>query len=171
MDSIHRAEELSLVTRYLTSYANCKAIGNGLFEASCNLPGNKLDSSSAQGPTSFQAFGNLAHILLAYHREEILKIANGFKEIALENNNDNIRPAHYGGIDNTYEVIKVIDAWELGFNLGNVVKYVARAGKKDTSKELEDLQKAKTYLEFQISSVKKKQAGQPLKIRDESNVH
>ena len=44
---------------------------------------------------------------------------------------------HYGGEDNPYEAIKVIDAWELGFSLGNTVKYISRAGKKD--KELQDL--------------------------------
>jgi hypothetical protein len=39
-------------------------------------------------------------------------------------------PAHYGG-DAPYEAIKVIEAWELGFHLGNTVKYICRAGKKD----------------------------------------
>lgn len=40
-------------------------------------------------------------------------------------------PEHYGGVDNPYEVIKVIEAWELDFSLGNVVKYISRAGKKE----------------------------------------
>lgn len=55
-------------------------------------------------------------------------------------------PKHYnvGGI----EVIDAIEAWKLGFNLGNVVKYVARADYK--SKPLEDLKKAKWYLEREI---------------------
>jgi hypothetical protein len=39
-------------------------------------------------------------------------------------------PAHYGGADNPYEAIKVIEAWSLGFCLGNTVKYISRAGKK-----------------------------------------
>ena len=38
-------------------------------------------------------------------------------------------PKHYGGADNTYEAIKVIEAWELGFCLGNTIKYISRAGK------------------------------------------
>ena len=46
-------------------------------------------------------------------------------------------PEHYGGEENTYEAIKVIDAWELGFSLGNTVKYISRAGKKRKDKELE----------------------------------
>lgn len=61
-------------------------------------------------------------------------------------------PAHYGG-DTTYEAIKVITAWGLGFDLGNVTKYVARAGKKDPSKELEDLRKARFYLEHRINQL------------------
>lgn len=62
-------------------------------------------------------------------------------------------PAHYGGKDDPYEVIKVIDAWGLGFKLGNVVKYVARAGKKDPSKELEDLRKARFYINHRITEL------------------
>ena len=57
-------------------------------------------------------------------------------------------PAHYGGADNTYESIKVIEAWELGFNLGNVIKYISRAGKKGS--KLEDLKKAQWYLNREI---------------------
>lgn len=59
-------------------------------------------------------------------------------------------PLHYGGKDNPYEAIKVIEAWDLGFNLGNVVKYISRAGKKGDN-YLEDLRKAKAYIEFEIS--------------------
>lgn len=59
-------------------------------------------------------------------------------------------PDHYGGEENPYEVIKVIEAWGLGFHLGNTVKYVARAGKKDPARELEDLKKARWYLDREI---------------------
>lgn len=61
-------------------------------------------------------------------------------------------PAHYGGSDNVYEAIKVIEAWGLGFCLGNVVKYISRAGKKDPKKLVEDLEKAKWYLEREIAN-------------------
>ena len=63
-------------------------------------------------------------------------------------------PNHYGGEDNPYEAIKVIDAWELGFSLGNTVKYISRAGKKD--KELQDLKKALWYLQHHIETLEKK---------------
>ena len=66
-------------------------------------------------------------------------------------------PNHYGGQDNPYEVIKVCEAWELDRDayLFNVVKYIARAGKKDPAKELEDLKKAQFYLERRISTLQK----------------
>lgn len=56
-------------------------------------------------------------------------------------------PPHYthGGI----EVIDAIEAWGLGFHLGNVVKYVARAGHKGDA--LSDLRKARWYLDREIS--------------------
>lgn len=62
-------------------------------------------------------------------------------------------PSHYGGADNPYEAIKVIEAWELGFNLGNTVKYISRAGKK--ANELEDLKKAAWYLSREIANLEK----------------
>lgn len=63
-------------------------------------------------------------------------------------------PEHYGGENNPYEAIKVIEAWNLGFNLGNTVKYISRAGKKDQLKIVEDLEKAKWYLDRQIAKSK-----------------
>ena len=61
--------------------------------------------------------------------------------------------AHYGGEDNVYEVIKVIEAWELDFHLGNTVKYISRAGKKGSDKELQDLKKALWYLQRKIDNI------------------
>lgn len=58
-------------------------------------------------------------------------------------------PAHYqsGGM----EVIDVIEAFKLGFPLGNAVKYILRAGKKDDG--LQDLQKAAWYLNHEINKI------------------
>ncbi len=61
-------------------------------------------------------------------------------------------PSHYGGADNPYETILVIEAWQLGFNLGNVVKYISRAGKKGSRRD--DLNKALWYLCREIETVK-----------------
>ncbi len=61
-------------------------------------------------------------------------------------------PAHYGGADNPYEAIKVIEAWSLGFNLGNTLKYLSRAEKKGAA--LQDLEKAAWYLAREIANRK-----------------
>ncbi len=63
-------------------------------------------------------------------------------------------PAHYGGADNPYEAIKVIESWELGFCLGNTVKYISRAGKK--GERIEDLKKARWYLDREIARLELK---------------
>jgi Protein of unknwon function (DUF3310) len=63
-------------------------------------------------------------------------------------------PSHYGGKDNPHEAIKVITSWGLGFNLGNVVKYISRAGKKDPEKVIQDLEKARFYLDYEINLLK-----------------
>ena len=55
-------------------------------------------------------------------------------------------PPYYGGKDNVYEAIKVIEAWELGFHLGSATRYICRAGKKDVATEEEDLRKAVWYI-------------------------
>lgn len=66
-------------------------------------------------------------------------------------------PSHYGGKDNPYEAIKVIDSWRLGFSLGNAVKYISRAGKKTHGipAQVEDLKKAVWYLNHEIERLEK----------------
>lgn len=66
-------------------------------------------------------------------------------------------PSHYGG-DVPYETIKVVNAWGLGagFCLGNAIKYITRAGKKDNANEIEDLEKARFYIDWWIKELKTK---------------
>lgn len=74
--------------------------------------------------------------------------------------NDSVNHPNYysnGGI----EAIEVIEAWDLGFHLGNTVKYISRAGKKNPDKEIEDLQKARWYLDKHIENRCKAQGVQP----------
>ena len=61
-------------------------------------------------------------------------------------------PAHYGGEKNQYETIKVIEAWKLGFCLGNAIKYISRADHKGHS--VEDLEKAIWYIRREIAARK-----------------
>lgn len=63
--------------------------------------------------------------------------------------NDNINhPSHY--TDGRIEVIDFIEDKKLNYHRGNVIKYVSRAGKKDPDKEIEDLKKARWYLDREI---------------------
>ena len=81
------------------------------------------------------------------------------KEIVKNSNIQELvkNPTYYGGVDNPYEVIKVCEAWGLDKDayLFNVAKYIARAGKKDPQKELEDLKKAAFYLNRKIENLQK----------------
>ena len=75
--------------------------------------------------------------------------------------NDNVKhPSHY-----TYGKIECIDFildTELNFPLGNAVKYIVRAGRKEsvgktiTEKQIEDLKKAKQYIDFEIEHLEGK---------------
>lgn len=63
-------------------------------------------------------------------------------------------PSHYRK-STGYEAIDVIEAWELGFNLGNTIKYISRTGLKDPLKRVEDLEKARWYLDREIQRIQK----------------
>ena len=62
------------------------------------------------------------------------------------------KPPHYtdGGVD----TLKFIEAKDLNYRLGNVVKYISRAGKKVGSDPVQDLEKARFYLEREIAARK-----------------
>lgn len=60
-------------------------------------------------------------------------------------------PSHY--TDGKIEVIEYIEDKNLGFCLGNAIKYISRAGKKNKDKEVEDLQKAIWYIERRIKEI------------------
>lgn len=64
-------------------------------------------------------------------------------------------PSHYTW--SSIEPIDAIEAWQLPYHLGNVVKYVSRAGHKDKSKTLEDLKKANWYLSRYIKMLEQEE--------------
>ena len=70
-------------------------------------------------------------------------------------------PTHYnmGGI----EVIDAIEAWGFGegFNRGDAIKYIARAGRKNPETEIEDLQKAKWYIERELRRMRNEDEDAP----------
>ena len=65
-------------------------------------------------------------------------------------------PAHYCE-GRKYEPKDVIRDWDLNFNLGNVIKYISRNGRKSGESVLKDLRKAKTYLEFEIKALEEEE--------------
>lgn len=72
---------------------------------------------------------------------------------------DKINPNHYKGTGRL-QAIDVIEIFGLNFSRGNAVKYILRAGKKAEqgydalSKEMEDLEKAKWYIEREVDRIK-----------------
>ena len=67
-------------------------------------------------------------------------------------------PSHYGGKDNPYEVVKVLEAWDLEKDalLWNAVKYIAREPKEggnDWKTRIQDLKKAQWYLRRRIKKM------------------
>lgn len=66
-------------------------------------------------------------------------------------------PNHYNS--GKIEVIEALEDWDLCFHLANVVKYVARAGRKDPKKEIEDLEKARWYLSRKIELLRAAKEG------------
>ncbi len=62
---------------------------------------------------------------------------------------DKINPDHYKTTSGL-EVIDVIEKFELSFCLGNAIKYILRAGKKEGEVELDDLTKARWYIDRRL---------------------
>lgn len=83
----------------------------------------------------------------ARKQAKILKVKERPKKPPRVGNVDH--PSHYN--TGKIEVIDAIEDWQLGFHEGNVVKYVARA--KHKRHELEDLKKAKWYLDRRIAQL------------------
>ena len=87
---------------------------------------------------------------MKYLHEEIgefLQSVNDAMGASLEH--DSVEhPSHY--CDGNIEVIDYIEDKGFGYHLGNAIKYISRAGKKDPSKEIEDLRKAVWYIERYI---------------------
>ena len=100
----------------------------------------------------------LGYTMLFDGRQKLfINESKGLPTNLLQNKEMVNHPQHYGGESNVYEVVKVAEAWGLDKDayLFNVIKYVARAGKKDTDKELQDLKKALWYLERRIQNLDK----------------
>ena len=78
-----------------------------------------------------------------------------FKELNISEDKKEMvdHPKHYNM--GKYEAIEVIEDWGIGFNLGNTVKYISRAGHKDKVKVIEVLKKAAWNLDREIKRIEK----------------
>ena len=64
-------------------------------------------------------------------------------------------PSHYADTVPGIECIQVTQ--HFNFNRGNAIKYIWRAGNKNPEKEIEDLEKARQYIDFEIARIKKQE--------------
>lgn len=117
------------------------------------------DSHSKARPAGLRAPGVVAPSAAAAQAEltiEEWKLIRGAGVQSVEAETVN-HPPHYGG-DTTYEVIKVLRAWGLdeSFELGSAVKYLARLGKKNGANPIEDLKKARWYIDSKIAELEGK---------------
>ena len=81
---------------------------------------------------------------------------------------DNVNhPTHYENVVNGIECIEVTE--NFNFNRGNAIKYIWRAGHKDKSKEIEDLQKASWYIQREILRLKKKKQPREVSVDWQAN--
>lgn len=85
---------------------------------------------------------------IALFKWEVIDKVGGFGQKTKEMIN---HPSHYN--KGKYEAIEVIEDWQLNFNLGNTVKYIARAGHKDNI--IQDLKKSLWYLDREIKRLDK----------------
>ena len=76
--------------------------------------------------------------------EEAYHIVKGLVKTSAVNH-----PSHYN--KGTIEVWDFISDWGLNFDRGNAIKYLCRAGEKDPTKEIQDLEKAIAYINHEIS--------------------
>lgn len=85
-------------------------------------------------------------------REDTLNI---WKGVSIPNY---LQSKDYYGMGRAYEPRKVIRDWGLNFNLGSAIKYIARNGRKNPEKDIEDLEKAITYLQFEIEAIREEES-------------
>jgi hypothetical protein len=123
---------------------------NRLDKALIDFTCKKCQSGQMEPRQNPRNINELGYLCSNYACENFIKIS---LDQTIEQSDNVNHPNHYGG-DTVYETIKVIRAWDMGFNLGNAIKYLSRAGKKDASKEIEDLEKAIFYINDEIKFLK-----------------
>ncbi|MGW0930672.1 DUF3310 domain-containing protein [Streptomyces sp. NPDC002644] len=101
-----------------------------------------------------------AQVILFFHEEleyeKTYEVLSAAPEVASEGADPVNHPSHY--VRNGFEVIEIIEAFELNFRLANVTKYVLRADSKHDDGGVQDLKKALFYLSREIEKREAKSA-------------
>ena len=98
------------------------------------------------------ARGGSTRLTWGEYAVELVEAADVAQEETNEVPADAINPAHYQGFSNGAQVVDITE--HLSFNRGSAVKYLARAGKKDPAKEIEDLEKSLWYTQRELDRLK-----------------
>ena len=135
---------MAKINEKIKHYIELRGVGIGELALVTNVPYSNIKSFED---------GTLMPSLQVLKRiSEALNI--DYKELNVEEDKKEMvdHPKHYNM--GKYEAIDVIEDWNLGFNLGNTIKYISRAGHKDNI--LQDLKKALWYLDREIKRIEKK---------------
>ena len=131
---------MAKINEKIKHYRELRGIGIGELALVTNVPYSSIKSfEDGTLIPSHQVLKRISEALNIDYKE--LDIKEDKKEMI-------DHPKHYNM--GKYEAIDVIEDWNLGFNLGNTVKYISRAGHKDKDKVIEDLKKAAWYLDREI---------------------
>lgn len=134
---------MAKINEKIKQYREARGIGIGELALVTNVPYSNIKSfEDGTLIPSLQVLKRISEALNIDYKE--LNIKEDKKEMINH-------PSHYNM--GKYEAIDVIEDWNLGFNLGNTVKYISRAGHKDNI--LQDLKKALWYLDREIKRIEK----------------
>ena len=135
---------MAKINEKIKHYREARGIGIGELALVTNVPYSNIKSFEE---------GTLMPSLQVLKRiSEALNI--DYKELNVEEDKKEMvdHPKHYNM--GKYEAIEVIEDWGLGFNLGNTVKYISRAGHKDDI--VQDLKKSLWYIDREIQRLENK---------------
>ena len=134
---------MAKINEKIKYYREARGIGIGELALVTNVPYSNIKS--------FEDVTLMPSLQVLKRISEALNI--DYKELNVEEDRKEMidHPKHYKMVK--YEAIDVIEDWGLGFNLGNTVKYISRAGHKDNI--LQDLKKALWYLDREIKRLEK----------------
>ena len=138
---------MAKINEKIKHYRELRGVGIGELALVTNVPYSNIKSfEEGTLMPSLQVLKRISEALNIDYKE--LNVEEDKKEDKKEMVD---HPKHYNM--GKYEAIDVIEDWELGFNLGNTVKYISRAGHKDNI--LQDLKKAAWYLDREIKRIEK----------------